>query len=73
MVNTDINKKIWDVVSSVPDGQFVFIENLETGLSNWSKDAVEYFGLPGVNIKKTKDVMKALVHPDDMERYKKEM
>ena len=73
MQNTELNVKIWDVVSNVPDGQFVFIENLETGMSNWSRDAVEYFGLPGVNVENTKDVMKALVHPDDMERYAKEM
>ena len=73
MQNSDLNVKIWDVVSNVPDGQFVFIENLETGMSNWSRDAVEYFGLSGVNVENTKDVMKALVHPDDMERYAKEM
>ena len=73
MQNTNLNVQIWDIVSNVPDGQFVFIENLETGVSNWSRDAVEYFGLPGVNVENTKDIMKELVHPDDMERYLLEM
>ena len=53
MQDKNINVKIWDIVSNVPDGQFVFIENLETGVSNWSRDAVEYFGLPGVNLENT--------------------
>ena len=73
MKEKDLNVKIWDVVSNIPDGQFVFIENLETGVSNWSRDAVEYFGLPGVNLENTKDVMKALVHPDDLEKWLQEM
>ena len=73
MQDKNINVKIWDIVSNVPDGQFVFIENLETGVSNWSRDAVEYFGLPGVNLENTKDIIKALVHPDDLEKWLQEM
>ncbi len=73
MQNTDLNIKIWDIVSNVPEGQFVFIENLETGVSNWSRDAVEYFGLAGTNLENTKEVMKSMVHPDDMVRWNKEM
>ena len=72
MKEKELNVKIWDIVSNIPEGQFVFIENLETGVSNWSRDAVEYFGLPGVNLENTKDVMKALVHPEDIERWREE-
>ena len=37
----EINSKVFDVISSIPDGQFVFVENIETGVSSWTKDAVE--------------------------------
>ena len=72
MHDTNLNVKIWEIVSNIPDGQFVFIENLETGVSNWSQDAVEYFGLPGTNLENTKSVMLSLVHPDDVVRWVKE-
>ena len=69
----EINSKVFDVISSIPDGQFVFVENIETGVSSWTKDAVEYFGLSGVNISNTKDVMRAMAHPDDLERLIEEI
>jgi len=73
MQEEDINSRVFDVISKIPDGQFIFIENLETGISNWSKEAVEYFGLSGVNICNTKDVMRAMAHPDDLERLIEEI
>lgn len=68
MRGEDINSKVFDVISSIPDGQFIFVENIETGVSSWSKEAVEYFGLSGVNVSNTKDVMREMAHPEDLER-----
>lgn len=72
MRETDINTKVFEIISSVPEGQFIFIENIVSGVSNWSKDAVEYLGLPGDSIVNTKDVMLSLAHPDDRERVHSE-
>ena len=72
MQEADISTKVFEIVSNVPDGQFVFIEDIEKGISSWSRDAVEYFGLPEVNLSNTAEVMKSLVHPDDAERWTKE-
>lgn len=73
MQSTDINTKIFEIISNIPDGQFIFVENIAVGISNWSREAVEYFGLPGINVFNTKDVMRSMVHPDDLERWDKEM
>jgi len=73
MRGEDINSKVFDVISSIPDGQFIFVENIETGVSSWSKEAVEYFGLSGVNITNTKDVMRDMAHPEDLERLVEEI
>ncbi len=73
MKEADFSTKIFDVVSKVPEGQFVFLENIATGISTWSKEAVEYFGLPGTNITNTAEVIKALVHPDDLQKWEQEV
>lgn len=73
MQSTDINTKIFEIISNIPDGQFIFVENIAAGISNWSKEAVDYFGLPGLNVCNTKEVMRAKVHPDDVERWDQEM
>ena len=72
MQGEDINSKVFDVISSIPDGQFIFVENVETGVSNWSKEAVDYFGLYGVNISNTKEAMRVMTHPDDLDRLEEE-
>lgn len=73
MQDADFNVKIWDIVSNIPDGQFIFIENIETGVSNWSQEAVDYFGLKGTNVENTKEVMSAIAHPDDLPALEEEI
>lgn len=73
MQEADISTKVSEIVSNVPDGQFVFIEDIAKGISNWSRDAVDYFGLPGINLTNTSEVIGNLVHPEDLERWKKEV
>ena len=73
MQGADLTTKIFDIVRSVPKGQFVFMENMRAGISNWSKDAVEYFGLPGINLNNTREILSALVHPDDLPKWEQEL
>jgi len=72
MRGEDINLKVFDIISNIPDGQFMFVENIETGVSSWNKEAVEYFGFSGVNVSNTKDVMRDLAHPEDVDRMNDE-
>lgn len=73
MRGAEFSAKIFDVVSNIPEGQFVFMENITAGVSNWSKDAVEYFGLPGTNITNTREILRSHVHPDDVEQWEQEL
>lgn len=73
MQGIELSTRIFDVVTNIPDGQFVFMENIPAGVSNWSRDAVEYFGLPSANLTNTKAVLGALVHPDDYEKWEQEL
>ena len=39
--------EIFDAVSVIAEGSYVFLCNMRHDYSRWSKSAVEYFGLPG--------------------------
>ena len=68
----NINARIFEIISNIPEGHFVFVENINTGESNWSKDAADFFGFDKCRIENTKEVMQRIAHPDDKERLQKE-
>ena len=72
MWETDIGAKVSEIINCIPEGQYIFIENISSGVSNWSKEAVEYFGLPGGCISNTHELMHKLAHPDDRKRLAQE-
>ena len=52
----------------------IYLEvNLENGKSNWSEEAVEYFGFPDCEVSNTQAIMKELTHPDDKEHLQQEL
>ena len=67
-----INSEVIDIIKNVPEGHFAFVENMESGESNWNKEAVEYFGFSDNIIHNTKEVMQELTHPEDKERLLQE-
>lgn len=73
MKDVSINNKILDIINAIPSGQFVFVEDVKTGISHWSKEAIEYLGLPQQDICNTREHIYSKVHPDDAERWNQEM
>lgn len=39
-------EQLFDVLSECIEGRYIFIENIPAGISRWSREAVEQFGLP---------------------------
>ena len=72
MRETDINNKISEIINCIPEGQFVFVEDIKSGVSNWSNEGVEFFGFPGNSVSNTKEVMRKRTHPDDRKRLQQE-
>ncbi|MBE5927646.1 MAG: EAL domain-containing protein [Lachnospiraceae bacterium] len=68
----DNNIDNYEFIENVPEGQFVFVENIENGVSNWCKEAVEYLGLPDCKFANTKEIIESITHPDDIENTQKE-
>lgn len=51
----------------------VFICNMDTGISRWSKKAVEYFALPGEYMKDAGKIWAEHIHPEDRAKYLKDI
>ena len=72
MWGTDINSQVAEMINCIPEGQFVFVEDIKSGVSQWSKDGVEFFGFPDSSVSNTKEIMRKLTHPDDRKRLQQE-
>lgn len=72
MWETDMSTKVSEIINCIPEGQFVFVEDFKSGVSNWSNEGVEFFGFPGNSVSNTKEVMRKLTHPEDRKRLQQE-
>ena len=73
MQGEELSKRIFDVINNVSENQFIYVHDIETGQSTWSQDAMEYFGFPSAVLENAKNVIGALVHPDDLPKWTKEL
>ena len=69
----NVNAEVLEIMKSVSNGQFTFAEKIENGESNWSKEAVEYFGFTDSKLKNTKEMILDITHPEDTERLQQEL
>lgn len=72
MAKTDIRTKVSEIINCIPEGQFIFVEDIRSGVSNWSDEGAEYFGFSGNSVCNTKDVIRKMTHPDDRKRMQQE-
>lgn len=71
---SDKNKKldsIFDAVSVFAEGAYVYVCDMTTNISRWTKTAVEYFGLPSEYMLEAGLIWAEHIHPDDREKYNK--
>lgn len=68
-----LSEKILDIVNNVSDEKFIFVQDMHTGITTWSEEAVDYLNLPGTSIKDTTSIFGALVHPDDFQKWIQEL
>lgn len=74
MQGDDYSKKnMVDVLNNLSDGKFIFVQDMRTGVTAWTNEAVQYLGLPGATMKDVATVIGDRVHPDDFEKWKKEI
>lgn len=66
---SSLNSGIFTALSLTSDTTYIFICNMNTNVSRWSKSAVEYFGLPSEYMEDAGNIWLGFVHPDDREMY----
>jgi diguanylate cyclase (GGDEF)-like protein len=70
---TGLSSHIFDVFAGTTKRSYLFLENLETRVSRWSKKAVEDFELPGEYVYDVNGVWLERVHPEDRAHYMQEV
>ncbi|MCR5774251.1 MAG: EAL domain-containing protein [Lachnospiraceae bacterium] len=62
-------EEVFDVVSECIDGLFLFVEYIPEGISRWSREAVEFFDLPGTHIRNGARVWGEMIIPEERSSY----
>lgn len=68
-MNNILENPLFEAFSHASESTYIYVTDLETGLSRWSKDAVDYFGLENEYFYDAKNVWLEFVHPDDRAGY----
>jgi len=65
--------EIVDAFSQTADGRYVYICDIAKDFSFWSREAVEYFGLPGPMIHGAGNIWAEHIEPESRQRYLQEI
>ena len=61
--------KVFEAFASSTKGRYVFLTDMETNISRWSKSCVEEFGLPSERMENAGELWEEHIHPMDKSRY----
>lgn len=64
-----LTNEFFDVVGGCLKTRYIYLCNMETNVSKWSKNAVDFFGLPGEFMYNANWIWTTHIHPDDLEGY----
>ncbi len=60
---------LFDALSIVADGSYVYLCDMKYDFSIWSRNAVDIFGLPSEYMYRAGDIWEERIHPEDRETY----
>jgi EAL domain-containing protein (putative c-di-GMP-specific phosphodiesterase class I)/GGDEF domain-containing protein len=64
-----LTSRTFSTFGDLTEPRYLYLCNLETHVSRWSKGAVDYFGLPGEYIEHAETLLLDYIHPDDQEVF----
>ena len=59
----------FQAIASLSERTYIYLCNMQTNVSRWSANAVEYFGLPGEYMFDAGAIWAEHIHPEDREMY----
>lgn len=66
---TGLDSRIFDVFSETAHNRYMYLCNMETNVSRWSKQAVQDFNLPGEYMYDAGNIWLDYIHPEDRDIY----
>lgn len=63
------NNELFEAFGAASDHVYIYVCDMKTNISRWSKAAVDYFGLEGEYLEDAANVWAGHVHPDDLKTY----
>ena len=63
------NNELFEAFASASDNVYIYVCDMKTDISRWSKAAVDYFGLTGEYLENAGSVWGQHIHPDDLKVY----
>ncbi len=67
---TPLGERVFEALSMLNEGRYLFVCNVETGQSHWSGAAMRDFGLPSEHMSGALARWTELVHPEDREAFR---
>lgn len=67
------NNQLFEAFASASDNVYIYVCDMRTDISRWSKNSVEYFGLSGEYLKNAANVWAKHIHPDDLDIYNEDI
>ncbi len=68
-----IEERVFQAMSFQTEGRYLFICNINTNQSRWSRNAVRDFDLPGEVMYRMDKVWEAHIHPDDRHTWRQDI
>ena len=68
-----LDSQVFTAFAETSKKRYIYMCNMETGVSRWSKYAIEYFGLPDEYMYNAWAIWLDSIHPDDHEMYTREL
>ncbi len=73
MDNIDLITKVFEAFANTSDSRYVYLTDLKTDISRWSKNCVDKFGLPGEIMQGAGEIWAKHIHPMDIEEYTRQI
>lgn len=69
MNNDILNSTLYQAFAEASEYVYVYALNMNTGMSRWAKNAIDYFDLPGEYMQNAEKIWLEHIHPDDRDAY----
>lgn len=70
---SEFSEQIFEAFAATSQSRYIYICNMWTDMSRWSKNAVEFFGLPGEYMEGAGKIWEEHIHPEDRKRYREDI